>query len=167
MNYKLLLFVFVATSSMAHSEKSNLGDFKGWSYEETAKDPALKEFAGGAKGILSPEDQQLENPVTVLVYEIEQKSKLALGPNVKPWREILYKGQFNPKKTAIKDRTYEKDGQLHYFAEISSDVSEPNMMPSVVLGKVIGNKTYLFIFENRRDVYQKNIKDVLQLYHQL
>jgi hypothetical protein len=162
-------FILSSLSMNALAESQpNLGHLNGWKYQDTAGSEMMRDFSGGANGLLSLETSSDASPPTVLVYEVPDRYLgKDLDTSIEAWRLATFRGKLDMKKTTIKDQVYQKNGKTQYFAEVSSDIDRPNMMPSVVLGKQIDKKVYVFIYENRRNIYQRNIGDVLKLFHQL
>lgn len=164
MKYSLLLIALLGSAAFC----SPLGNpVSGWKYMAAKDEPKLKDLLGqNVQGLYLQESPKDAAPPAVVVYRKSAEGKLESAGD---WRKLipLKGGVIDPKKTSIQDRVYQVSGKTHYMAELSDDVGMAQMMPATVFGMVDDGKVYLFVYENSRDIYQRNVKDVMALYHQI
>jgi hypothetical protein len=157
----VILFLVIASSAAPFN-----GGISGWKFTSAKADPALGVLLGSdIHGVLTRTQTESQGPLTVVIYA---KSASGSFESASAWRKLIpFAKGVDPRKESINDRLYRVGDSPRYFAEVSSDVGADKMIPAMIFGYVSGGTAWLFVYENEREIYKQNSKDVMALFHQI
>lgn len=136
-------------------------NIEGWRVESVESDANLRKIFEGSQYLFFTADESAEERPIVKVRELGDATKLKASDK-ESWRAILFPE--NGETRIVTQQTLLKGKPARYLAEFQTDTGTATMLHSIVLATVVNGKIQILTYEQRRDVYMKNIASIKKLF---